>query len=99
MDVIISKRFTKSFLFIMMATLIVTLTTQASAFEEVNTNSFGVAIKGYDPVAYFTDGEAVKGKSQFSYTWNEANWYFASTANRDLFAADPEHYAPQYGGF
>jgi YHS domain-containing protein len=50
-------------------------------------------------VAYFTASEAIKGKSQFSYTWNEAKWYFASAANRDLFAADPGHYAPQYGGF
>jgi YHS domain-containing protein len=99
MDVIISKRFTKALLFIMMATLIVTLTTQASAFDDINTNSFGVAIKGYDPVAYFTDGKAVKGKSEFSYTWNEAKWYFATAANRDLFASDSERYAPQYGGY
>ena len=99
MDVSISKRFTKALLFIMMSTLIVALTTQASAFDEINTNSFGVAIKGYDPVAYFTAGEAIKGKSQFSYTWNEAKWYFASANNRDRFASDPEHYAPQYGGY
>ena len=88
MDVITSKKITKALLFMVMTTLIVTLATQASAFEEVNTNSFGVAIKGYDPVAYFTDGEATIGKSEFSYTWNEAKWYFASAANRDLFASD-----------
>jgi YHS domain-containing protein len=99
MDVITSKRFTKALLFIVMATLIVTWTTQASAVDEVNTNFFGVAIKGYDPVAYFTDGEAVKGKRKFSYAWNEAKWYFATAANRDLFSSDPERYAPQYGGF
>jgi YHS domain-containing protein len=73
--------------------------TQASALDEVNTNFFGVAIKGYDPVAYFTDGEAVKGKRNFSHNWNEAKWYFATAANRDLFASDPERYAPKYGGY
>ena len=99
MDVITSKRITKAFLLMVMTTLIVTWTTQASAFDEVNTNFFGVAIKGYDPVAYFTVGEAVKGKREFSYTWNEAKWYFNTAANRDLFASDPERYAPQYGGF
>ena len=99
MDVITSKRITKTLLFMVMATLIVTWSTQASAVDEVNTNFFGVAIKGYDPVAYFSDGKAVKGKRKFSYTWNEAKWYFTTAANRDLFASDPERYAPQYGGF
>jgi YHS domain-containing protein len=51
------------------------------------------------PVAYFTDGEAVKGKRKFSYAWNEAKWYFATAANRDSFASDPERYAPKYGGY
>jgi YHS domain-containing protein len=99
MDVITSKRIIKALLLMVMTTLIFTWTTQASAFDEVNTNFFGVAIKGYDPVAYFTVGEAVKGKSEFSHTWNEAKWYFSSAANRDLFASDPERYVPRYGGY
>ncbi len=74
-------------------------TTFALAFEKVNQNFFGVAIKGYDTVAYFTEGRAVKGKSKFSHTWNDAKWYFSSAENRDLFVANPEHYAPQYGGY
>jgi len=69
------------------------------AFDEVNTTFFGVAIKGYDTVAYHTEKRAVKGQSRFSYRWNDAKWYFASAENRDLFAADPERYAPQYGGY
>jgi YHS domain-containing protein len=69
------------------------------AFDEVNTTFFGVAIKGYDPVAYHTENRAVKGESQFSLQWNDAKWYFTSAENRDLFAADPERYAPQYGGY
>ena len=69
------------------------------AFEEVNKTFFGVAIKGYDTVAYHSEGRAVKGKSKFSHKWNDAKWYFSSAGNRDLFAAEPERYAPQYGGY
>ncbi len=60
---------------------------------------FGTAISGYDTVAYHTEGRAVKGKAEFSHEWNDANWYFASAKSRDLFAADPERYAPQFGGY
>ena len=74
-------------------------TNTGMAFDEVNTTFFGVAIKGYDAVAYHTEGRAVKGKSKFSHKWNDAKWYFTSAENKDLFAADPERYAPQYGGY
>jgi|SRR3954453_4918668 hypothetical protein len=57
-----------------------------------------LAIRGYDPVAYFTEGRPVKGRSEFEYVWEETRWQFASAANRDLFRADPELYAPQYLG-
>jgi len=57
------------------------------------------AIRGYDPVAYFTEGKPVKGRAQFTHQWNGAAWRFASAANRDRFAAAPEKYAPQYGGY
>lgn len=69
------------------------------AEKPVNTTFTGVAIKGYDPVAYFTAGRPAKGNSDFSYEWNGAEWRFASAANRDLFKADPVRYAPQYGGY
>ncbi len=71
----------------------------ALAFDEVNKTFFGVAIKGYDTVAYHTEGRAVKGRNEYSYVWNDAKWYFASAGNRDLFSADPQRYAPQYGGY
>ena len=67
--------------------------------KPINTGWFGVAIKGYDTVAYHTERHAVKGKKDFSYEWNDAKWLFASAKNRDLFAANPERYAPQYGGY
>jgi YHS domain-containing protein len=57
------------------------------------------AIRGYDPVAYFTEGKPVEGKEEFVYNWNNANWYFSSPQNLNLFKANPEKYAPQYGGY
>lgn len=69
------------------------------AEKPVNTTFTGVAIKGYDPVAYFTAGKPVKGSADFVYEWNGAEWRFAKAANRDAFKADPVKYAPQYGGY
>ena len=66
----------------------------------VNTGYFGdVAIKGYDPVAYFTQNEAVVGSSKYSHHWLGATWHFASARHRDIFMRDPAKYAPQYGGY
>ena len=59
----------------------------------------GIAIQGYDPVAYFTEGKAVRGSNSFSHEWLGATWHFASAEHRDLFAVDPVKYAPQYGGY
>ena len=58
----------------------------------------GIAIDGTDPVAYFTENAPVPGSSEFTYEWGGATWQFSSADNRDLFASDPEAYAPQYGG-
>jgi len=70
------------------------------AASPVNKSLFGgVAIDGYDPVAYFTDSKPVAGKKEFEHTYQGATWRFASAEHRDLFAADPEKYAPQYGGY
>src|SRR3546814_11398398 len=59
----------------------------------------GLAIRGYDPVAYFNDGRPVEGKDEFTYSHEGTVWRFATAANRDAFAADPPRYAPQYGGY
>lgn len=68
-------------------------------FHAVNLDERGRALHGYDPVAYFTEGEAVPGREAFSLEWDNAVWYFASEANRDAFESDPEQYAPANGGF
>ena len=59
----------------------------------------GVAIEGYDPVAYFTEGRPVPGRPEFAVERDGARWLFASEANRNAFAQEPERYLPQYGGF
>ncbi|MBA4851706.1 YHS domain-containing protein [Emticicia sp. BO119] len=65
---------------------------------EVFSNAEG-AIRGYDAVAYFTESKPVKGKTDFSYQWNNATWYFSSAENLNKFKATPEKYAPQFGGY
>lgn len=67
--------------------------------EKLNLNSDGVALQGYDPVAYFTEDKPVEGSEEFSASYDGATYHFASAANRDAFKADPAKYAPQYGGF
>lgn len=58
-----------------------------------------VAVDGYDPVAYFTDDAPVKGSADFEFTHQGARWRFATAENLALFKADPDAYAPQYGGY
>ena len=79
--------------------LFLALGNTALAVEPVNQTFFGVAIKGYDPVAYFGEGKPTEGSSEFSFEWKDAEWRFASAENRDRFAANPEQFAPQYGGY
>ncbi len=59
----------------------------------------GVAINGYDPVAYFTAARPVKGKKAHRVMWKGAIWLFSSAANREAFEADPRRYAPRFGGY
>lgn len=58
-----------------------------------------LAVSGYDPVAYFTEAQPVEGTGEHTVEWNGATWRFATPANRDQFQADPERYAPQFGGY
>jgi YHS domain-containing protein len=62
-------------------------------------SSGNLALDGFDAVAYFTAGQPTRGTTQFTHEWRGATWRFASAANRDAFAASPERYAPQYGGY
>jgi YHS domain-containing protein len=73
---------------------------QIALAKPINTGWFSSdAVKGYDTVAYFTAGKAVKGQKEFTFNWNGADWKFSSKKNLELFKASPNKYAPQYGGY
>ena len=59
----------------------------------------GIGLKGYDPVAYFINGQPTKGAEQYSFAWKGVTYRFASEQNLNRFKADPEKYLPQYGGY
>ncbi|HEU0201099.1 MAG TPA: YHS domain-containing (seleno)protein [Burkholderiaceae bacterium] len=80
-----------------LALVVSAVSTTASAGEFFEKG--GAALRGYDPVAYFTDNKPVKGSAEHKAEYKGSTFYFASPANRDAFAADPAKYAPQYGGF
>ena len=59
----------------------------------------GLAIEGYDPVAFFTDGKSMPGSADFEFRYGGAIWRFCNVGNRDAFAARPDIYMPQFGGY
>ena len=71
----------------------------AGEARRINAGADNVAIEGYDTVAYFTMGRPMKGDPEFTYSWNGATWQFSEAEHRDMFAEEPERYAPQFGGF
>lgn len=77
--------------------VLMTLSAFAFAGEFHETN--GVAIQGYDPVAYVTESKPVRGSAAFSSAYKGSTFHFVSAASRDMFNADPQKFAPQYGGF
>jgi len=85
------------FQFTLVGFLFFSLIAQAQT-SEIFTTDDG-AIQGYDAVAYFTVGKAVKGSKEFTYTYGGESWYFASAENLKTFKAAPEKYAPQFGGY
>lgn len=83
----------------LLLSLLVSASSTALAGEEVNTDKTGLAINGYDPVAYFTQNKAVPGNFQITAEHGEAFYRFATEANRDTFLKEPAKYLPQYGGY
>ncbi len=71
----------------------------AWAVDPVFSTFLGGAIRGYDPVAYHTEGKPVAGKRAHRVEWKGATWSFASAESKALFEGDPEKYAPRYGGY
>ena len=85
---------------LILLSLVAALATPAAlAADPINATRKGVAIEGYDVVAYHTEGKAMKGRQEFTHEFQGAEFRFANAENRDLFAGAPEKYAPQYGGY
>lgn len=66
---------------------------------QFNVNKTGLAISGYDPVSYFSQGRAIEGKKEISFTADGITYRFSSAQNKNAFIADPAKYEPQYGGW
>jgi hypothetical protein len=82
--------------------VVITLCITASALNAQVSEIFvkdGYAIGGYDPVAFFTESKPVKGAESISIIWRNAKWLFSTQKHADMFKANPEKYAPQYGGY
>lgn len=75
------------------------LGTAGHAAEETNVTTDGVAMHGFDPVAYHRQNRPVKGKDQFAVPHDGATYWFASADNREAFLQAPDSYAPAYGGW
>lgn len=86
-----------------LAALAVAVTAALFLFSNASAGEYfekdGVALRGHDPVAYFSENKPVKGLPEHKAEHQSSTFYFASKANRDAFVADPTRYAPQYGGF
>ncbi len=87
----------KLFFSIIVAGLVLPVFAQTKCL--VNLDSSGVAIQGYDPVAFFTDRKPVKGDPKFLSKHDGAIYFFASKEHKDRFKADPAKYEPVYGGY
>ena len=92
MNTSLSRR--AALLAVLVAALPLATTTRSARAQDVP-----LALKGYDPVAYFTDGRPVPGRPELAYDWDEHHYLFASPEHRKLFKADPARYAPQFGNF
>jgi hypothetical protein len=78
---------------------LVALMAMLSATGSVGAGDVPLAIRGYDPVGYFTDGKALPGRPEFELEWDKHRYRFVSTAHRELFKADPARYAPQFSSY
>ncbi len=84
---------------ILAATCALSVAHAADQNKLINAGADHVAVRGYDVVAYFTVGKPMQGKPDFSFKWRDVTWQFANAKHKELFAAAPQRYAPQFGGF
>jgi hypothetical protein len=91
--------FLKLLLTLLLSIISVTNLCAADSVRPVNKDESGIAIKGYDTVAYLAESRGVRGKEGFEYLYEESRWRFSSAVHRDLFAANQVRYMPRYKGF
>jgi YHS domain-containing protein len=84
---------------VVLAFLLILAVAPASFGQTGADGSVRVALKGHDPVAYFTEKRPVRGTPDISYEWDGARYLFSSARHRNAFVADPDRYAPRYGGY
>ncbi len=89
----------RSFVTVAMAMMAFPSAVLAKTISRFSLSNTGHALKGYDTTAYFRAGEATDGEDAISVNWKGAVWRFASQGDAALFQADPEAYAPQFGGY
>jgi YHS domain-containing protein len=91
----------KIFSFLLLAGFALTLSAQPTEQrkKQFNIEKTGLAIEGYDPVAYFTEHKAIKGKKEFATVYEGVTYRFATEQNRQTFKTNPARYEPQYGGW
>jgi len=89
----------KIFFSLVVAALALPVFAQTSTKTLVNVDSTGVAIQGYDPVAFFTDNKPVKGDQKFLVKHDGAIYFFATKEHKDLFKENAAKYEPEYGGY
>lgn len=87
----------KTFLSLLLATAALRLAADTKTL--LNLDKAGLAIQGYDPVAFFTDSKPMKGRMEWVYRYHGATYQFATKAHRDEFKNDPAKYEPQFGGY
>lgn len=96
------KFFNRKFLVLMMIigiTAAFGACSKSNSFAKVNTAADGLAIQGFDAVAYFAADGAAKGDPKYQLVWNGAKWLFSNAENLERFQQNPEAYAPQFGGY
>lgn len=95
----INKRFRRPFYLIIAFAILSVHLACTSSLPPVNADSKGIAIKGYDAVAYHSMDKPLIGRNAFAFEWNGAKWLFANEEHMRLFMDFPDRYAPKYGGY
>jgi hypothetical protein len=94
-----SKKPAQFYMAVFVSSLMLVFSLNVRASHGISKNYDGNVIGGYDPVAYFTMGEALPGSKDISTEYLGGTWLFVNAQHRDLFIADPGRYIPQYGGY